>query len=87
MSDFQKGLVFTVIPFLALAIITWLLRARGGVGISWLVFGLAFLAAFVAGMVFAVRGRRRTAAGIFVGIAIGVVAAGVSCFALVFTNI
>ena len=82
MSDFQKGLAFTAIPLIILVAVSWSRIDNSYGGVSWTVTALAFLAAFVMAIVNAVRGHRSASAGIFVGIAIGVVAAGISCFAI-----
>jgi hypothetical protein len=87
MSDFQKGLAFTAIPLIVLIVVSWSGTNNSYGGVSWTVTGLAFLAAFIAAIEESVRGKRRTSAGIFVGIAIGIVMAGISCFAITFGSI
>ena len=82
MSDFQKGLAFTAIPLIILVVVSWSGANNSYGGALWTVTAIAFLAAFVMAIENAVRGHRSTSAGIFVGIAIGVVAAGISCFAI-----
>lgn len=84
MSDFLKGLVFTAVPIVALCIIGSLgsIRKLHWAAISWLAAATVFLAAFVTAIVMGVLGKRKISAGIFVGLAIGVIALGASCFAL-----
>jgi hypothetical protein len=81
MSSFLKGLIYTAVPIVVLIILatigtsTWL-------SFAWWVVVIFFIAAFVAGIAYAAGGNRRASAGIFVGLAISAVAAGVSCFAM-----
>jgi hypothetical protein len=84
MSDFQKGLAFTAGPIVVLCIIGSVgsIHNLYGVGVSWSAIGIAFLAAFIVAIVMGVRGKRKASAGIFVGLAIGVIALGASCFAV-----
>jgi hypothetical protein len=89
-SDFKKALLWTVIPFLIYAIFGAVGTADayylGAMILYWPVGGAFSLGAIIAGIVFSIRGKRRIAAGIFVGMAIGIAALGVSCYASFLTN-
>ena len=76
MSDFRKALIFTAIPIVVLSLIS-----LAGFIIVSLAATALWVIAIVAAIVFAVKGRRTTAAGIFAGIGIGIVALGATCFA------
>ncbi|OGN89283.1 MAG: hypothetical protein A2158_01735 [Chloroflexi bacterium RBG_13_46_14] len=92
MGSFWKALLWTAIPFLILAIIGAVVTrtaesnvddiALGWAIGDWLVGGAFSLGAIVAGIVFGVRHKRRIMAGIFTGLAIGIVVLGASCFAI-----
>jgi hypothetical protein len=89
MNDFLKGLAFTAIPIVVLCAIATVGSVQNilGLGFLWPVVWIAFLAAFILAIVMAVRGRKKASAGIFVGLAIGVIALGASCFAVVFSGL
>ncbi len=83
-GPFRKALAATAIPVVALGVIG---SAGLALGASWLMGGVltissvGLFAAFVVAIVFAIRGKRQTAAGILAGIGIGIVALGATCFA------
>jgi hypothetical protein len=84
MSDFWKGLLSTAVPLVILSIVATIgnVNSRGWASPLWAAVWIALLLAFVAAIVFAVKGKRRVSAGIFVGLAVAVVALGSSCFVL-----
>ena len=77
MSDFRKALLWTAVPLVVMA----LLGLIPGFGFSMGIAGMAILAAFIVGLVFLLTKRRQLAAGVFTGMAIGIVALGATCFA------
>jgi hypothetical protein len=92
MSDFRKAMLGTAIPLLALGVISLGFRIAGrfisggrivsvSLGFPVLIFWV--LALFTA-VGFVIAGRRQIAAGMFTGVAIGLVGLGLSCFGLVF---
>ncbi len=90
--DFPKALLWTVVPFLAMAAAGALPslalgNSWGGIvglwiGLYWLVGPACVLGAIIAAILF--RRNRSIMAGIFAGLGIGIVALGGSCFASVF---
>ena len=77
MSSFRKALLCTAIPIAAVALISI------AVSPLWLVAAaIAVVALLVAIILLFVKGYRQVAAGIFVGIAIGIIALGATCFAI-----
>jgi hypothetical protein len=89
MSGFLKALIWTAIPFLILTIVQVIvtqLSQNGGASSSLVVINLGgivfFLVAIVASVVFGIRGKLRITAGVFTGLAIGIIVLGASCFAI-----
>jgi hypothetical protein len=81
MTPFQRALIYTAAPLVALSLIS-----TGGIWVAGLYFlwGLAFLAwifAFGVAISHSIAGKRETAAGVWAGLALGMVALFVSCFA------
>jgi hypothetical protein len=90
MGDFLKALLWTAIPLIILAIVGAVVTRTGSndeyTGLMWIVLdwgvGGAFaLGAIVASIVFGARHKGRITAGIFIGLAIGIIILGASCFA------
>jgi hypothetical protein len=84
MSSFWKAFLATAVPLAAFGIASIV----GPVGVEFLgaVASIGFLLALVAGIVFVVRRQRRVAAGIFAGLAAGILVLATTCFASVFTG-
>lgn len=82
MSDFGKALMWTAIPLAVLSVIS-LATVDVGSKIIGIFTIVCFVAAIVASIFFAIKGKRQIAAGILVGVSIGIVALGVTCFAVV----
>ena len=86
MSDFRKALLWTAIPIIVLSTIS----AGGTIArVGWADFGaIAGVAAvglwgvaILAAIGFAVARKRQVAAGILVGVGIGIIGLGATCFA------
>lgn len=77
MSNFRKALLCTAIPIVVVALIgiafwpLWIIAASFA--------GIAFIIGII--LLF-MKGHRQTAAGILVGIAIGIIALGATCFTI-----
>ena len=88
-GDFLKGLLWTALPFVIFSLLSvfgWITSRTYGLpmaAINVVAAPVLFLAALVLGIVFAARGKKRLAAGIFSGLGIGIVAQGLSCLALI----
>jgi hypothetical protein len=88
MSTFRKALLWTAIPLVLLslvgAVVTQLFDSNNegpAAVLNWTVISLLIFAAFITGLVFIFIPRlRQTGAGLLAGSAIGIVAAGLSCF-------
>ena len=83
MSDFRKALMITAIPIVVLSLIS-----LAGAALKGFIFvgfaaaaGTLWVVAIGVAIVFAVKGKREIAAGMFAGIGIGFVALGATCFA------
>ena len=80
MSDFRKGLLWTVAPISLVGIVS-------SIGISalltgWFVALGLWILAFVVAVILAINNRTRSlSAGIFAGIGISFVVLGITCFA------
>ena len=75
MSDFWKALLITAVPIVLLCLLSL-------VGIFFFISAtIYFVGVFVAIIVFAVIGKRGMMAGTLVGLAIGIIALGATCFA------
>ncbi len=88
MSDFGKALMITAIPIVVLSVTSaagaalFSVDPRTGPPMTlWVVATLMWVIAVVVAIVFAVKGKRKIAAGIWAGIGIGIVSLGVTCFA------
>ena len=84
MSNFRKSLMITMIPLVALSLVSIAggVLASGWEWVVWVRFLGVFLVmvAIVAAIVFFFKGRKDIASGMLTGIGIGIVALGVSCF-------
>jgi len=81
MGDFRKALLWTAIPIVALSVMSTALPWFAI--IVWFGAAACFVAAIVAAIVYAnTKGKRQITAGILAGAGIGIVALGVSCFAI-----
>jgi hypothetical protein len=87
MSDFLKALLWTAVPLLVVSTVSAigaLTAVSGGgigepgIGIGGLLFGLAILVSIA----FAIARKRRIAAGVLAGAAIGLAGLSVTCFTL-----
>jgi hypothetical protein len=87
-SDFRKALIWTAVPLLALGLTGFGLRVvarfSGGAGLpvafSPAIVPLLWVLAIFTAIGFAIAGKRQVAAGMFAGIAIGLVGVGLTCF-------
>ena len=87
MSDFLKALLWTAIPILLVSGVSAVAAMRsvvgGGIGEPGMAVGsLMFAIAIIASVGFGIAKRRRIAAGILSGAAIGLVGLFVTCFTL-----
>ena len=88
MSDFRKALIWTAVPLVALGLTGFGLRVigrfSGGAGLrvafSPAIVPLLWVLAIFIATGFAIAGKRQIAAGMFAGIAIGLVGVGLTCF-------
>ena len=84
MNNFWKGLMATAIPIFLLGVISTVgsaISANSNFGIAWIIGVILLGPALITGIVLVATGRRHAGAGVFVGIGIGVVTLGVTCFA------
>lgn len=92
MSDFRKALIWTAVPIVVIGIISVLGGVLQRVGVpysydsyylrfAWFGAAACWLLAVLVATGFAIAGRRQIASGMFAGIAIGILALGVTCFA------
>jgi hypothetical protein len=85
MSDFRIALLATIVPIIAISVISAVLGASNTIGTDfgwilwWVAVGL-WVVAFITAIIFGVRHKRSIASGIWVGIAISVIALGTTCF-------
>lgn len=77
MNEFWKAVILTAVPIGVIGFVPVL---------GWLLDIGLIIAALIIALVLFARGRRRSGAGVFAGLGIGVVVLGVSCFVL-FPNI
>ncbi len=69
-----KSLLFTAIPIIILSLISLFSKQpdlNKGLGIAWLIAGVAWIIAILTGLVFRLRKNKETASGILAGAAIG----------------
>ena len=89
MSDFRKALLATAVPILVISItgavlsyvLPYDLNTEVGWPLWWVALGLSVVA-FITAIVFGIMHKRSIASGIWVGIAISVIALGSTCFAI-----
>lgn len=88
MNNFWKALIATAVPIVVLSITgtigTWTAlnsEVAPNFTIAWFVGVVLWIGALITAIVFAVRGRRQLSAGVFVGVGIGFLALGTTCFA------
>jgi hypothetical protein len=94
MSDFRKALLWTAIPIVVLSVASMAgvivnsgdEGAEFGFGFLWLGAALYFLGTIIAVILSAAMHKRQTMAGILVGISIGIVSLGGTCFTMISTG-
>jgi hypothetical protein len=89
MSDYRKALLWTAIPIVVIGLISVVDSVVRGIGgfdfydLNFVWFGAVacWFLAVLAAVGFTIAGKRQIASGIFAGVAIGILALGVTCFA------
>jgi len=85
MNDFRKALAWTAIPIVVVSILSTFERLGWyfSFPMSFAWFGAAglWVLAIIVAAGFALTGKRQAVSGMVVGIAIGILALGVTCFA------
>ena len=74
MSKTVKALLFTAIPIVVLSLISLFSKQpdlNKGLGIAWIVAGVAWIIAILVGLIFRFRKNREISSGILAGVAIG----------------
>jgi len=81
MSDFRKALLQTAIPIVVLSLLSTLSYWIAAFVALWFIAAFIVLIALGRAIFSLVTGERGRAAGIFTGIAIGIISTSASCFA------
>ncbi len=86
MSNFGKALMITAIPISVVSIISATGTAARGTYDTpffflWAVAAIMWMIAILVASIYTVKGKREIAVGIWVGIGIGIVSLGLTCFA------
>jgi hypothetical protein len=81
LTPFQRAMLWTAAPLVALNLISVGGAWEESLYWVWAIALLAWLVTAVVGIGFSIAGKRETAAGVWAGFAIGLVALFVSCFA------
>ncbi len=88
--DFRQGLLTGAIPLVVIGIVLAAIAQQGNggtsivTGIIWIVvLFMLLIADIVTAVTYSRQGHKKKAAGLLLGLSIGVVAMGISCFAQV----